>query len=291
MLVVTPGMGIGPEVTIRALAARPRNALLIGERVVYELARDAGLAIVETNEPGPGLRFYEPRTSEPIPVAAIRMGVELCMQGKAVALVTGPIHKAKLAAQGFTFAGHTGFLGHLAGVTRPVMAFHAPGLVLSLVTTHVPLVEVRLDAADIASVVRTTAAAVRSLGIARPRIAVTGLNPHAGDGGLLGSEDEAIIRPAVVSLRELDVVGPISAEAAFTQRDRYDVIVAMYHDQGLVPLKALWFGETVNWTLGLPFVRTSVDHGTADDLVGTGRADAQSMEAALALAERLTGAG
>ena len=285
MLVVTPGMGIGPEVTVKALAARPRDALLIGSRDVLDLARAAGLTITETPEPGPGLRFHEPRTSEPVPVAAIRLGVELCLQGRARALVTGPIHKAKLAAQGFTFAGHTGFLGHLAGAPRPVMAFHAPGLVLSLVTTHVPLVQVRLDAADIAYVVRTTEAAVRGLGIARPRIAVTGLNPHAGDGGLLGSEDEAIIRPALAGL---GVVGPISAEAAFTQRDRYDAIVAMYHDQGLVPLKALWFGKTVNWTLGLPFVRTSVDHGTADDLVGTGRADATSMEAALALAERLT---
>ena len=288
MLVVTPGMGIGPEVTVKALAARPRDAMLIGERGVLDLARRAGLAITETNEPGPGLRFWEPQTNEPVPVAAIRAAVALCGRGRADAIVTGPIHKAKLAAQGFAFAGHTGFLGHLAGIERPVMAFHAPGLVLSLVTTHVPLVQVRLDAADIAYVVRTTAAAVQGLGIARPRIAVTGLNPHAGDGGLLGSEDDAIIRPAVQSLSELDVVGPISAEAAFTQRDRYDAIVAMYHDQGLVPLKALWFGKTVNWTLGLPFVRTSVDHGTADDLVGTGRADATSMEAALALAERLT---
>jgi 4-hydroxythreonine-4-phosphate dehydrogenase len=112
------------------------------------------------------------------------------------------------------------------------MAFYAPGLVLSLVTTHVPLVQVRLDAADIAHVIRTTVDGARSLGITRPRIAVTGLNPHAGDGGLLGSEDDAIIRPAVQSVSDLDVVGPISAEAAFTQRDRYDVIVAMYHDQG-----------------------------------------------------------
>ena len=285
MLVVTPGMGIGPEVTVKALAARPRDALLIGSREVLDLARAAGLAITETPEPGAGLRFHEPRTDEPVPVAAIRLGVEMCMRGAARALVTGPIHKAKLAAQGFAFAGHTGFLGHLAGVERPVMAFHAPGLVLSLVTTHVPLVQVRLDADDISHVVRTTAAALRALGVMRPRIAVTGLNPHAGDGGLLGREDEEIIRPALVGL---DVVGPISAEAAFTQRERYDAIVAMYHDQGLVPLKALWFGQTVNWTLGLPFVRTSVDHGTADDLVGTGRADARSMEAALALAERLT---
>ena len=285
MLVVTPGMGIGPEVTVKALAARPRDALLIGDPEVLDLARAAGLTITETSEPGAGLRFHEPRTDEPVPVAAIRIGVEMCMRGIARALVTGPIHKAKLAAQGFQFAGHTGFLGHLAGVERPVMAFHAPGLVLSLVTTHVPLLEVRLDGADIAHVVRTTTAAVQALGVTRPRIAVTGLNPHAGDGGLLGHEDEAIIRPALAGL---DVVGPISAEAAFTQRDRYDAIVAMYHDQGLVPLKALWFGQTVNWTLGLPFVRTSVDHGTADDLVGTGRADARSMEAALALAERLT---
>jgi 4-hydroxythreonine-4-phosphate dehydrogenase len=281
-------MGIGPEVTVKALAARPRDAMLIGSREVLDLARAAGLPIQETSEPGPGLRFWEPRTNEPVPVAAIRAAVAMCGSGRADAIVTGPIHKAKLAAQGFAFAGHTGFLGHLAGIERPVMAFHAPGLVLSLVTTHVPLVQVRLDAADIAFVVRTTADAVRSLGIERPRIAVTGLNPHAGDGGLLGSEDDAIIRPAVQSLSDLDVVGPISAEAAFTQRDRYDAIVAMYHDQGLVPLKALWFGKTVNWTLGLPFVRTSVDHGTADDLVGTGRADATSMEAALALAERLT---
>jgi 4-hydroxythreonine-4-phosphate dehydrogenase len=283
-------MGIGPEVTARALRARPRDALLIGERRMLIAALDAGIDVTEIDTPcnGKGLRFYEPTTDEPVPVASIRLAVEMCIDGSAKAMVTGPIHKAKLAAEGFTFGGHTGFLGHLANVKRPVMAFHAPGLVLSLVTTHVPLIEVRLDADDIAHVVRTTAAASRGLGIKRPRIAVTGLNPHAGDGGLLGTEDEAIIRPAVESLTELHVTGPISAEAAFTQRGNYDVIVAMYHDQGLVPLKALWFGETVNWTLGLPFVRTSVDHGTADDLVGTGRADPRSMEAAIALAERLT---
>jgi 4-hydroxythreonine-4-phosphate dehydrogenase len=297
-LVVTPGMGIGPEVALRALAAVPGDAVLVGDGDAIERAnRGVGLPLVCVNaleEVVDGLPFLSPEGPEPAPVAAIRLGALACLAGQAAALVTGPIHKARLAAMGFPFRGHTGFLGHLCGVSDPVMAFVGARLKVALVTDHVPLhrVPVEVTAEKVARAGRLAAAALRDdLGLPSPRVAICGLNPHAGEGGLFGHEEAEVVEPAVRLLQAegWDVRGPLSAEAAFLAalQGRVDLVVALYHDQGLAPLKAVDFGTAVNWTLGLPILRTSVDHGTADDLVGSGAADPGSMRAALDLARRI----
>jgi len=297
-LLITHGMGIGPEVTARALLAQPpgRPAVLLGRPETAQAAADAvGLPlrpIASLSEAVAGVSLMAPPNpqQEATEVAAIRFAAERCLAGEGAALVTGPIHKKRLADQGFTHNGHTDFLGALCGA-EPVMAFVGGDLRVALVTMHMPLMSVgaALTVEGIAHIVQTShAALVGDLGLPSPRIAVCGLNPHAGEGGLLGSEEITTIGPACDALRAagLDVVGPVSAETAFleAQHKRIDLVVAMYHDQGLAPLKAVDFGRSVNWTLGLPMIRTSVDHGTADHLVGTGAADDASMRAALRLA-------
>ncbi|MEN9785155.1 MAG: hypothetical protein RLZZ299_419 [Pseudomonadota bacterium] len=295
-LVLTPGdpRGIGPEVAVAALRQASHDVVLLGHLPTLRAVAPE-LVVVPTLAPGgPRLRAMAlPESDEPPEVVALRVAVEACRAGRARGLVTGPIHKARLAARGFPHPGHTEFLGALCGVDAPVMAFVGGAVRVALVTVHLPLREVAsaVTRARVLHVIRTAhAALVGQLGIAAPRLAVCGLNPHAGDGGLLGSEEQDVIAPAVADARALgiDARGPISAETAFCEPDAADMIVAMYHDQGLVPLKRVDFGRSVNWTLGLPIVRTSVDHGTADDLVGTGRARPDGMLAALALAEQLT---
>lgn len=250
--------------------------------------------MVDRLVPGAGLRALKlPESDEPVEIVAIRAAVAACLVGEGRALVTGPIHKARLAARGFHHHGHTEFLGELCGVTEPVMAFVGGSMRVALTTVHLPLRDVpaAITVDRVLHVVRTADAALRlQLGLPRPRIAVCGLNPHAGDAGVLGTEELTIIGPACDILRAegIDVWGPISAETAFWEHERSDLVVAMYHDQGLAPLKRVDFGRSVNWTLGLPIVRTSVDHGTADALVGTGRASPASMEAAIGLALELT---
>lgn len=279
MILVTPGdpRGVGPEVTARGLAAVGCEATIVGDRAAME----PWLAKCRLSLP-----VVEPEGDEPIEIRAVRYATEQCLAGRAAAVVTGPIHKAKLAEQGFTWPGHTGFLGHLCGVDTPVMAFVGGRVRVALVTVHVPLNQVARTLTK-ERVVHTLVTADRALreqvGLAKPVLAVCGLNPHAGDAGLLGREEIEIIGPAVEEVRALgiDARGPISAESAFLPENAGDMIIAMYHDQGLVPLKALDFGRTVNWTLGLPIVRTSVDHGTAYALVGTDRVRSESMEAAL----------
>ena len=222
--------------------------------------------------------------------ALVREAAQACAAGQADALVTGPIHKAKLIGQGFEHTGHTDMLGDLFGVD-PVMAFAGGSIRVALVTTHVELAAVRdrITPARVQYVVETAAAALRDdLGIVAPRLALCGLNPHAGEDGELGRTELDVIGPVANQLRAdgIDVVGPMSAETAFMEavKGRFDLVVAMFHDQGLVPLKVLDFGRSVNWTLGLPIIRTSVDHGTADDLVGRNAADHSSMLAAIELA-------
>lgn len=279
--------GIGPEVMCRGLAAHPTAAVLLGDRraIDREVSR-AGLDSV---------RIVEPPGSGPVEVRALQFAVEALQRGEGAALVTGPIHKAKLAAEGFGHPGHTEFLGVLTGVEHPVMAFVGGSLRVALVTTHIPLsaVSEAVTPELVLHTVRVAADALREqLGIEAPRLAVCGVNPHAGDEGLLGHEDREQVEPAVRAARQsgIDARGPMSAEAAFlaARRGEVDLVVAMYHDQGLAPLKAVDFGRSVNWTLGLPIIRTSVDHGTAYDLVGTGRADSSSAEAAIRLARELS---
>lgn len=302
MIVLTPGMGIGPEVALRTLAqGDPSGVVLVGRAAAIHAANTElglGLRLVQQLEPStPGaITVLDPGDAiEPAEVAAIRLGAQACLDGRAGALVTGPIHKARLVAQGFAFKGHTDFLGALCGADA-VMAFAGGRLRVALVTHHIPLSAVpgALTVHGIQHVVRTVGAALRQdLGIDAPQIAVCGLNPHAGEQGLLGTEEIEIIGPACAGLRAegWQVQGPVSAETAFllAGQSRADVVVAMFHDQGLAPLKAVDFGRSVNWTLGLPMVRTSVDHGTADHLVGTGTADPASMGAALALARDIVG--
>ncbi len=257
--------------------------------------RLVGAAGALTHWPLPAVEVIDPGDAvEPVEIAAVRWAVGECLAGRADALVTGPIHKARVAARGFPHPGHTEFLAALCGVTDPVMAFTGGSVRVALVTVHLPLRSVP-DAVTTARVLHTIRLAHRAcvlqLGLRRAQIAVCGLNPHAGDGGLLGVEDRDEIAPAVLAAREegIDAIGPVSAETAFllARRGEVDLVVAMYHDQGLAPLKAVDFGRSVQWTLGLPIVRVSVDHGTGDDLVGTGRADPASMVAAIRFAAEL----
>jgi 4-hydroxythreonine-4-phosphate dehydrogenase len=266
-------------VAARALAALDVDALVLGDVGDWRFPDR-----IEVRRPV--------ERGEPVEVAAIREAVALCRSGAASALVTGPIHKARLVARGFGYHGHTDFLGALCGVAEPVMAFVGGAVRVALVTVHLPLAEVprAITRERVLQVLRVADRALRlQLGLVAPRLQVCGLNPHAGEAGVLGREEIDVIAPACAAARAegIRAADPVSAEAAFMHPEQGDVIVAMYHDQGLVPLKRVDFGRTVNWTMGLPIIRTSVDHGTADELVGTGRASPASMEAAIRLAVEL----
>jgi 4-hydroxythreonine-4-phosphate dehydrogenase len=225
-------------------------------------------------------------------IAAIERAVALAQAGEAVAVVTNPIHKHVLYDAGFGFPGHTEFLASLAGGDpHPVMLLAGPALRVVPVSVHLSLRQAiaSLDGAAILRCARIAAQAMtQDFGIARPRLAVAGLNPHAGEAGALGDEEERIIAPAVAQLRRdgIAVAGPLPPDSMFhaDARRSYDVAICMYHDQALIPVKTLDFHGTVNVTLGLPFVRTSPDHGTALDIAGSGKADPASLISALRLA-------
>ncbi len=230
--------------------------------------------------------------------ASIEAAVKLALSGEASAVVTNPIAKNIMAAAGFPYPGHTEFLGALARAhgadATPVMMLCGPDLRVVPVTIHIALADVpgALTTELIVNTVRIVAADLRRwFGIETPRLAVTGLNPHAGEGGLMGTEEQTIIAPAIAALQAegYAVTGPHPADTLFHARARqnYDAVLAMYHDQALIPLKTLAFDEGVNVTLGLPFVRTSPDHGTAFDIAGTGRALPDSLIAALKLAAEM----
>jgi len=254
------------------------------------------LDIAVTAEPG-----YPDRSSAPAAVASIRRAVADVMAGAAAAVVTNPVAKNVLYNWGFAEPGHTEFLATLVqeatgASLRPVMMLWSPELAVVPVTIHLPLREIfRHLSSEL--VVETGRIVARDL-VARfklphPRLAIAGLNPHAGEAGTLGEEDRAIVAPAVARLvaEGIDAKGPLPADSMFHERARasYDVALCMYHDQALIPIKTLAFDHAVNVTLGLPFVRTSPDHGTAFDIAGTGSADPTSLVAALRLAARLAG--
>jgi len=227
-------------------------------------------------------------------LAALDRAIEGCRSREFAALVTGPVHKGVINDAGVPFTGHTEYLAQRSGAPRPVMLLAARDMRVALVTTHLPLAEVsrHVTAPALTEVIRILHHDLHArFGIERPRILVLGLNPHAGEGGHLGREEIDVIIPALDALRGegFDLIGPLPADTAFTGRRWRDVdaVLAMYHDQGLPVLKHYGFGEAVNVTLGLPFVRTSVDHGTAFDLAGTGRADPGSLRAALRMAIEL----
>jgi 4-hydroxythreonine-4-phosphate dehydrogenase len=312
--------GIGPEVTLAALRRgglrRVLTPILVGDLGVYaDTAARLGLKtrFCAWQPPAP-----LPRTGIPVRVisdlsvrarkpggptaaggraayAAILEAVRLVQRGAADALATAPINKANLAAAGLVATGHTELLAELAGGVPVRMMMAGPRLRVVLVTTHLALSAVP-QAIRTAGVLETLRIADRALrqrfGLRRPRLAVAGLNPHAGEQGLFGDEEQRAIAPAVAAARRagIDARGPLAADSAFpfALDGHYDAVVCMYHDQGLAPFKLLHFADGVNVTLGLPFVRTSPDHGTAHDIAGRGVADWRSMSAALHLAASLS---
>jgi 4-hydroxythreonine-4-phosphate dehydrogenase len=230
--------------------------------------------------------------------AWVQAGAELCLRGALDALVTAPVNKEAIVRAGIRFVGQTELLTEQARAARTAMMLlgqddRGRWLRVALATTHVPLKNVaeHLTKEKILTVIELAAQACRDLSLPRARVAVCGLNPHAGEGGHIGAEEQTTIGPAVKAARQkgIEVVGPMSADALFyyAYRGEYDAVVAMYHDQGLAPLKMVAFEQGVNWTLGLPFIRTSPDHGTAYDIAGQGKASPSSMLAAIRLAKQL----
>lgn len=306
--------GIGGEISLRAweaLRSGPPFFLIADEAHMAKVAARLGLPIHPIQAPQaaaaamsqglPVLHHSLPREAppgRPVPenaaavIEMIARGVALTRAGAALALCTNPIHKKALQdGAGFAFPGHTEFIAHLSGDARPVMMLASPLLRVVPVTIHVPLIDVPglLTPDLLHETLRITARALTTdFGVASPRIAVAGLNPHAGEGGAMGSEERRVIAPVLERLRRegMTLSGPHSADTMFhaAARAGYDAAVCMYHDQALIPIKTLDFAGGVNVTLGLDFVRTSPDHGTAYDIAGTGRADPSSLIAALGMA-------
>jgi 4-hydroxythreonine-4-phosphate dehydrogenase len=224
----------------------------------------------------------------------IETATRLCLSGRLDAMVTAPINKKSLYLAGYRFPGHTEFLAELTRTDEFAMAFITPMLRVALLTTHVALADVPgyVKKAGMEKLIRLVNRELIAYGLERPRIAVAALNPHGGEGTLFGFEEASEMIPAIESCRELDgidVSGPHSGDTVFVRaaRGEFDIVISCYHDQGLIPVKCLSFGEAVNVTLGLPFIRTSVDHGTAFDIAGQGKADHSSMVAAIKLAAEL----
>lgn len=306
VLALTPGepAGIGPECTIRLSCEHPELRLLaVADPDTLISAADAlGFDItIKPWQPGDNVTAGQlscfPQTlcqtvtpGQPDPanasyvVGCIKSAVRLVQSGNAAALVTGPVHKGVINDGGIPFSGHTELLAELAGLKKVVMMLTAGDLRVALVTTHLPLREVP-DAVTFENVCNSIQITHHELqtrfGISEPVIQVLGLNPHAGEGGYLGTEDARVIQKAIDACiaNGINALGPVPADTAFTpsRLASCDAVIAMYHDQGLPVLKHAGFGEAVNITLGLPFIRTSVDHGTALDIAGKNRADASSM--------------
>ena len=319
--------GIGPDITLLSWTLRKARDLppfvVFGNAAVLEdRARKLGLdvPVASTQVPQDAAEvFSHALPVRPVTGERVRAGTEVdrvvveaiedataaTAHGETLAIVTNPIAKQSLQNIPLAYPGHTAFLGHLAArhwpasaIARPVMMLVSEDLRVVPATVHIPLKDVpqALTIELLIDTVRTTAKALRqSFGLSEPRLAVAGLNPHAGEGGLIGSEEAAVIEPAIAKLKAegLSVTGPHSADSLFypAARAQYDAAIAMYHDQALIPLKTLSFDTGVNVTIGLPFIRTSPDHGTAYALAGTGKARPDSLIAALKLAARLAARG
>ncbi|MDA0425036.1 4-hydroxythreonine-4-phosphate dehydrogenase PdxA [Stutzerimonas frequens] len=321
--VLTPGepAGIGPDLCLLlARQAQPQPLVAIASRALLaERAVQLGLHIELRDagpqdwpgEPAPANCLYvwdaplatavtagqlDPRNAHYVLETLTRAG-RGCLDGSFAGMITAPVHKGVINEAGIPFSGHTEFLAELTHTEQVVMMLATRGLRVALVTTHLPLRDVA-DAITAERLQRVTrilhADLVGKFGIARPRILVCGLNPHAGEGGHLGREEIEIIEPTLAGLRKegIELIGPLPADTLFTPKhlEHCDAVLAMYHDQGLPVLKYKGFGAAVNVTLGLPIVRTSVDHGTALDLAGTGRVDIGSLQVALETAYQMSGA-
>jgi len=309
--------GIGPEVALKALASEAgkdeTRYVLVGQFDLLEaLNVSLGTKLRLAHEATSGISMYEPAgisaalkpagnaAAAKAAMACLKAGAELCLAGKAAALVTAPVNKAAIINAGFNdFVGQTEYLSALAGTSDTAMMLlgtdeRGRWLRVALATTHLPLREVaeRLTQSAIERASVLAARACKQLALPRAKVAVCGLNPHAGEEGKLGDEEQKVIAPAVRACQKkgIEVAGPYAADALFhyVLRGDYDAVVAMYHDQGLVPLKMIAFERGVNWTLGLPFVRTSPDHGTAYDIAGKNVANPSSMIEAIRLAKRLS---
>ena len=316
-LVITAGepAGIGPELCLALARSRWAGQIVVvaDPAMLAERARLLGLAVElvdyndTTQRPAGGLRVLPQPLADPADCGSLNTansrsmldGLERavggCQSGEFSGLVTAPLQKSIINDAGIAFTGHTEFLAELTASETPVMLLCARGLRVALVSTHMPLREVPgyLTRERIAAVIEVLHGDLqRKFVIDTPRILVCGLNPHAGEGGHLGTEERDVIEPVIRSCRDrgLDVVGPLPADTAFTPAaGPADAVLAMYHDQGLPVLKYAGFGTAVNVTLGLPIIRTSVDHGTALDIAGNGTADPGSMLAAVEMAAQLAG--
>jgi len=295
--------GIGPEIALLAAQAQARPCVLLGDRALLE--HTARALKLPWPPPSPCSVLHEPVLQPVVPghpspanagyvLKLLDRAVRGCRSGEFGAIATAPVHKATIYEAGIAFSGHTEYLAAATGARCVVMMLVGAGLRVALATTHLPLAKV--PAAITPELIGLTLDVLHHeltsrFGIPRPHIAVAGLNPHAGESGFLGREEIEVIGPAIAAARRrgIDADGPWPADTLFVpaRAGSVDAIVAMYHDQGLAPLKYASFGHAVNVTLGLPLVRTSVDHGTALDLAGTGQADPSSMVAAIELAAQL----
>jgi len=322
LVAVTMGdpTGIGPEIIVKTFAepdfTERNRAFVVGDPAILERAvKLLGLSLHVNVVSGPAEGRYEPGSVDVIPASDlpgdlpfgqldaragaaafeyVRQSIELALDGSVAAVATAPLNKEAMHLGGHKYPGHTEILAELTGTEDYAMMLVAEDLRVIHVSTHVALREAieRATPERELAVIHLAYNALMKLGVEKPRIAVAGLNPHAGENGLFGTEDAEKIRPAVEQAREqgLDASGPHPPDTVFSQarKGRFDIVVVQYHDQGHIPIKLLGFETGVNVTVGLPFFRTSVDHGTAFDIAGTGEADHSSMKAALDLARELS---
>jgi 4-hydroxythreonine-4-phosphate dehydrogenase len=275
--------GIGPEIVEKAAADPAVRAIC--QPVIFSTPPEASVRIGEVSAAA-GRAAYE----------SIVRAVDFAKHGDVDAIATAPVNKFAFAKAGLKWKGHTDLLAHLCDTRRVAMMFHSPQLKVVLITVHVPLRTVAkyLTAELVDQTIALTVEAMAMFGNARPRLALAGLNPHAGENGVLGDEEDRVLGPAVrrAQKKGITIDGPFPGDTVFVQavRGEFDCVIACYHDQGLIPVKLLSFGDAVNVTIGLPIIRTSVDHGTAFDIAGKGVADPGSMIAAVKLAAEMVAA-
>jgi 4-hydroxythreonine-4-phosphate dehydrogenase len=295
--------GIGPEIVVKALSdpelAPVAKWIVVGDERILKMAgqiTNATVRDVKSLESLDDFSFgkLDARYGQAA-VDYVRVATEMCLAREAHAMVTAPLNKEAVTLSGRSFSGHTEYIAELCGATDSRMLLASRALSTVHVSTHIPLRRAcELDTARILRTIELGNSAMKLLGLERPRVAVCGLNPHAGEHGLFGSEDARFIVPAIEQARQkgIECSGPHAGDTIFLQASRgaYDLVVAMYHDQGHIAMKLLDFAGTVNISLGIPIIRTSVDHGTAFDIAGKNKADAHSMKQAMRMAARMASA-